>query len=54
MKVFKRSCGPRLAALALLGVASLHAAAAEFPTRPVRFVVASSPGGACARHTDRR
>ena len=46
MKVFKRSCGPRLAALALLGVASLHAAAAEFPTRPVRFVVASSPGGA--------
>ena len=46
MKVFKRSCGPRLAALALLGLASLHAAAAEFPTRPVRFVVASSPGGA--------
>ena len=46
MKVFKRSCGPRLAALALLGAASLHAAAAEFPTRPVRFVVASSPGGA--------
>lgn len=34
------------AGLATFAAASLDAAAADFPARPVRFVVASSPGGA--------
>lgn len=35
-----------LACAGLLALAAAAAAAAEFPARPVRFVVASSPGGA--------
>lgn len=35
-----------LACAGLLALAAAEAAAAEFPARPVRFVVASSPGGA--------
>lgn len=46
MSIFRRVCGAALAALALPGLAPLDAAAAQFPVRPVRFVVASSPGGA--------
>lgn len=36
----------RIACAGVLALAATQAGAAEFPTRPVRFVVASTPGGA--------
>lgn len=46
MKAVFGFCAAVAAGLATLVAPSLQAAAAEFPARPVRFVVASSPGGA--------